>query len=297
MTTTRALGTTFAAFAVSASLFSTTDARADEREQCASAADQAQQLRDEGKYRRAREQFLLCARDACPGPIKKDCLDWLSKVDDVAPTVVFAAKDGDRDISDVKVLIDGVQITEKLDGKPLLVDTGEHSFKFEHGGEVKEQKVLITAGQKGRNISVQFGAAKGPGPGSGPAPEQPRGEGSLVPALVLGGVGVVALGSFAYFALSGMSAKKDFDDSNCKPNCAQSDVDSVKTKLLIGDISLGVGVVAIGIATYLVVTRPHLEDHVNVKTGRREPPKGLSDVKLDVAPLPGGGAATFGASF
>ena len=34
-----------------------TTALADEREQCAAAADQAQQLRDEGKYRRAREQM------------------------------------------------------------------------------------------------------------------------------------------------------------------------------------------------------------------------------------------------
>ncbi|MBC7018191.1 hypothetical protein, partial [Salmonella enterica] len=46
-------------------------ARADDREQCAAAADQAQQLRDEGKYRRAREQLLVCARDVCPAPIKR----------------------------------------------------------------------------------------------------------------------------------------------------------------------------------------------------------------------------------
>ena len=47
-----------------------TVAWADDREQCATAAEQAQSLRDEGKYRRAREQMLVCARDVCPGPIK-----------------------------------------------------------------------------------------------------------------------------------------------------------------------------------------------------------------------------------
>ena len=36
--------------------FADTTARADDREQCANAAEQAQSLRDEGKYRRAREQ-------------------------------------------------------------------------------------------------------------------------------------------------------------------------------------------------------------------------------------------------
>jgi hypothetical protein len=67
---------------------------ADEREQCASAADKGQQLRDEGKYRGAREQFLSCAREVCPGPIRKDCSDWLNQVESVAPSIVIAAKEG-----------------------------------------------------------------------------------------------------------------------------------------------------------------------------------------------------------
>src|SRR5881396_758088 len=82
-------------------------ALADDRAECANSADQAQQLRDEGKYRRAREQLLVCARDVCPAPIKRDCLDWLTQLDNVAPTVVFAAKDGTKDLSDVKVFVDG----------------------------------------------------------------------------------------------------------------------------------------------------------------------------------------------
>jgi hypothetical protein len=298
-TKTLAVKLSLAALAVAGPLLCPTTAHADEREQCATAADQAQQLRDDGKYRRAREQFLLCARDVCPGPIKKDCLDWLAKVDEVAPTVVFSAKAGDNDVSDVTVFIDGVEIAEKLDGKPLLVDTGVHTFRFDHAGESKEQKILVTAGQKGRNISVDF-AATAPKTPPPPAAEQPsRGAGSLVPAIVVGSVGVIGIGSFAVFGLSGTSAVSDLD--KCKPNCPQSDVDKARTKLLIADISLGVGVVALGVATYLFLTRPHLEDHVTVTNGSRaprEPVKGLSNVSVDVAPVAGGGAAaSFGASF
>src|SRR5688500_13983692 len=174
-------------------MFSETAAFADDREQCATAAERAQSLRDEGKYRRAREQMLICARDVCPGPIKSDCGKWLDQIERDAPTVVFGAKDGGKDIVDVKVWMDGVVLTERLDGKPLVVDAGEHTFKFEHGGVVKEEKVLVQAGQKGRAITVAFGQ-----PATPPPPPPGTGEeGSLVPALVVGGIGVVALGSFA----------------------------------------------------------------------------------------------------
>jgi hypothetical protein len=302
MSKSNAMHVTLAAAAAVTTLFISTASHADEREQCASSADQAQSLRDEGKYRRAREQFLLCARDVCPGPIKRDCLDWLTKLDEVAPSIVFTAKDGatGSDVSDVKVSMDGVQLTERLDGKPIPVDTGEHTFKFERGGQAQEQKVLVGAGQKSRNITVQFGGAAGPGPAPGPAPGPSGGgeksEGSLVPAFVVGGIGVLALGSFAFFGISGKNAVDDL--KACKPFCEESEVDKARTKLILADISLGVGIVALGVATYMFITRPKIEDHVKVGRALPPPPKGpLSNVKVDLAPLTGGAAASFGATF
>lgn len=251
-------------------------ALADEREQCASAADKGQQMRDEGKYRGAREQFLSCAREVCPGPIRKDCSDWLNQVESVAPSVVIAAKENGKDLTDVKVWMDGVSITERLDGKPIPVDIGEHTFKFEYQGQTKEEKVLIGAGQRGRNLSVVFGAGATE---KKPVPEQPnQTEGSLVPAFVVGGIGIVALGSFAIFGLSGKSEVSDLE-STCKPHCAESDVDKARTKLIIADISLGVGIVALGVATYLVLTRPKIP--AEVKTG-------FKSVRFDGGPTQGG---------
>jgi len=274
-------------------------ARADDREQCASAADQAQQLRDEGKYRRAREQLILCARDVCPAPIKRDCLEWLSQVESTAPTVVFGAKDGTRDLSEVKVFVDGVAVTERLDGKPVQMDLGKHTVKFEYQGQTKEEDVIIGAGQKNRNVTVTFtGAAAGAGP-TGPTAPAPSegGGGSLVPAIVVGGVGVLALGSFAFFGLGGKSDVSDLEKT-CKPHCAQSDVDAAKTKLLIADISLGVGIVALGVATYLVITRPKIEP--DIKTGHASAlpkKKAFSDVSVDFGALSGGAMGSLGARF
>jgi len=276
-------------------------ARADDREQCASAADQAQQLRDEGKYRRAREQLIVCARDVCPAPIKRDCLEWLSQVESTAPTVVFGAKEGTKDLSDVKVYVDGAAVTERLDGKPVQMDLGKHTVKFEYQGQTKEEDVIIGAGQKNRNVTVTFGGAAAAGP-AGPAPAD-GGGGSLVPAIIVGGVGVLALGSFAIFGLGGKSDVSDLEKT-CKPRCAQSDVDAAKTKLLIADISLGVGIVALGVATYLVLTRPKIEP--NVTTGHASnggprpvalPKKAFSDVSVDFGALSGGAMGSVGARF
>lgn len=278
-------------------------ALADDREQCASAADQAQQLRDEGKYRRAREQLIVCARDVCPAPIKRDCLEWLTQVESTAPTVVFGAKDGTKDLSDVKVFVDGAAVTERLDGKPVQMDLGKHTVKFEYQGQTKEEEVIIGAGQKNRNVTVTFsGGAAGPagptGP-TGPAPAE-GGGGSLVPAIIVGGVGVLALGSFAIFGLGGKSDVSDLEKT-CKPHCAQSDVDAAKTKLLIADISLGVGIVALGVATYLVITRPKIEP--DIKTGHASnaphplPKSGFTNVSVDFGALNGGAMGSLGAHF
>jgi hypothetical protein len=282
-----------AAAALVATVASAHVASADEREQCASSAEQAQQLRDEGKYRRAREQMLSCAREVCPGPIKSDCGKWLTEVDREAPTVVFGARDSKgTDLVDVRVSMDGAVLTERLEGKPIIVDSGEHTFKFEmKDGNVKEEKVLLRAAEKARPLIVNFGT---PGGGASPStgPKTPgqteNGEGSLVPALVVGGIGVVALGSFAIFGLGG---KSDVDDlQKCKPNCAEQDVDHARTKLIIADISLGIGVVALGVATYMFLTRPKVD--AKVQTGQAAP-----RVRFDAAPVAGGAYAGLGGAF
>jgi hypothetical protein len=273
----------FAALAAAAMvLASETTARADEREQCASAADQAQQLRDEGKYRRAREHLLVCARDVCPAPIKRDCLEWLTQLESVAPTIVLGAKEGSKDLSEVKVFVDGVPVTEKLDGKPMQMDLGKHTFKFEYAGQTKEEDFIIGAGQKNRNVSVTFSPAA-PVVVAPPPPKE-TGEGSLVPALVVGGIGVIALGSFTIFGLGG---KSDVDDlQSCKGHCSEDSVNKARTKLIIADISLGVGIVALGVATYMIITRPKVD--TGVKTGH---------VSFDFGPVAGGAVGSLGARF
>jgi hypothetical protein len=75
-----------------------------------------------------------------------------------------------------------------------------------------------------------------------------------VPAYVLGGLAVAGAASFSYFALSGHAEMGPLD--RCKPYCNPDDVQSVRTKYLLADISLGVSVLALAGAGYWLLTEP-----------------------------------------
>jgi len=131
-------------------------AHADAKAECVAAVDQGQQLRDESKYRRAREAFVTCARDVCPGVVAKRCTQWLGDLDKAMPTVVLAARDEHGgDVSDVRVSLDGALFAERLDGAPIAIDPGEHVLRFERAGsDPVEQKIVARANEKGRVIAV-----------------------------------------------------------------------------------------------------------------------------------------------
>jgi hypothetical protein len=291
--------TTFrAAVVVAAALGLSSVASADdEKAACVRASEQGQRLRDEGKLTKARDAFITCARSVCPAVVKKDCDGWLSDIEQSIPSVVVSAQDpGGGDVTAARVLVDGQLLAEKLDGRPLMVDPGEHTFRYEYpGAPPVEEKVVILTGQHNRVLKVKFG-----GPSSAVTPPPPSATATAPPpppvetsrpappaVFVLGGVGLAALASFAYFGASGRSDISDLR-STCAPYCAQDQLDSAKKKLLVADISLGVGVVALGAAVVLFVTRPT----VQVPSTGRE-----AGFRLDVRPAPGGGVAELRGSF
>jgi hypothetical protein len=67
---------------------------------------------------------------------------------------------------------------------------------------------------------------------------------------VFSGIAVLGGASFAYFGLRGHSELSDLRAS-CLGHCAQDDVDRAWSKLVVADVSLGVGVVAAGVAAWL----------------------------------------------
>ena len=240
----------------------TSAARADDKQVCLNAFDSAQQLRIDGKLRLAREQLASCARTECPPLVRQDCGRWLNEVMGSLPSVVVGARDGrGRDLLAVRVSIDGAVVSEALDGKPILVDPGAHKFRFETPGSAAvDEHLLIRAGEKNRVLTVDFAPRPVVSPTSSRRVDPvPRASEAVVkttppiPAYVVGGVGVLALGAALFLDLNGHADASSLR-ATCAPNCTQSDVDGVQVKYIVAGISLGVGVVALGVATYLFLS-------------------------------------------
>ncbi|MFO0565877.1 MAG: hypothetical protein U0263_09450 [Polyangiaceae bacterium] len=279
-------------------------ALADTKAECAKAYESSQEQRSSGKLRAARESLVTCSQAGCPNFIKKDCAKWLSEVEGSIPTVVFSAKAGNADLTDVKVSLGDQTLAESLDGKAVSIDPGTHTFVFESEKYGKrELKFVVKEGQKAQSVEISFEAAGGGKkdvPTEGGTPETPSGGGdsgvkvdSSEPGgkktlgFVLLGVGAVGVGGFAFFGLTGKSDEKKLDCADSK-TCTDSDLDPIKKKYLYADISLGVGLVSLGVGTYLLATSGG-----GAKQGKT---RKLPPVAFDVAPRPGGGfASVFGA--
>lgn len=263
------------------------------KKECAASYVEAQKLKAQSSFKKAREQLLICAKDECLEAVRKDCVAWLDEVAASLPSIVIEAKGPDgKETFDVKVSIDGEVVAEKLDVKAIEVDPGTHKLVLEYAGEPPvEQELIVRQGQKNKIIEVSFAKKSAPKPAAAepepdtaePDPKPSSGGKPPVISYVLGGVGLVALGASAYFWLGASGEESDLESSKCEPNCDSSDVDSIEQKRLIGDIALGVGVAAIGTAAYLWLA------------GSKAPKKEAAGLALQVGPS--GGFVGYGGRF
>ena len=247
-----------AAALVLAGAFIPAIAHADDKA-CMAAASKGQELRDEGKLVDAKPFFQQCAESSCPAPIPGYCAEWLGDLNKKMPTVVFRASDeSGRDIADASAEIDGKR-TVPVDGRAVEIDPGKHSIKITRAGSKPFEDVIIVAqSEKDRIVVAKLAAAAAQPVVVAPVKkEEPAKSGGGIPTatIVSWGIGGVALLSFAGF---GLKARVDYDDyeARCGNRCAESERDTVATSVLIADISLVVAVVAAGVGTYFLLTRP-----------------------------------------
>jgi hypothetical protein len=82
-----------------------------------------------------------------------------------------------------------------------------------------------------------------------PSEETHKGGRSLFLPLVLGGVGLVGLGGGGLLTFWGR--KDNSSLSQCSPSCSPSSLDHIRALYTAADISFGVGVASLGVATWL----------------------------------------------
>ncbi len=128
------------------------------RAACAAAADDASVLRrDVQKLTRTRDLLLVCVAEGCDADIRDDCRRWLEEVEANLPTVVFVAEDdAGQPVLSARVLIDG-KPHGQLDGNPVPVDPGQHTFTFERdGGPPVDVRTLVRLGKKNAEVLARF---------------------------------------------------------------------------------------------------------------------------------------------
>ncbi len=232
---------------------------------CIQSAEEGETARKAGQLLHARELFAQCAARECPKMLRHDCSSWLEGADAQIPSIVLGAHDAQgHDMVDARASVDGAVVRDHLDGNPIALDPGTHQVRFERAGlPPVEVQVVLRAGEKNRPILATLAPPAPPEPQTppvppparvvAPPPPPPPVESSAhVPAgaWVLGGVGLVALGVFGYFGVSALNDQTTLRGT-CSPGCSDSQVQPLRTKLIVADAALGVGVVALVAATWI----------------------------------------------
>jgi hypothetical protein len=218
---------------------------------CLAASEDAQSLRDKGRLLDARAKLIECGRATCPAVVRTDCAKWLDELTPRLPSIVVRVVDENgHDVVDARVTIDGVATANAADGRAIDLDPGPHKLRAEATGyEGVEQTVVAREGERTRAVTLAFAKrlSREDRRSDQPAPTSP------VPTIswVLGGVGVA--GGFSFAVLASM-AKSEVDDMRmrCAPTCPESEVSSARTELAVANISLAVGVLALGTALAFV---------------------------------------------
>lgn len=254
------------------------DVRADSKQECAAAYEKTQALRDEAKLIDARIQAVACSSSTCSDYVITDCARWLTELDAILPTVVFTAVDGaGAETTAVRVTVDGQVVSEKLDGKAVPMDPGEHTVLFESAGAaVIQQKVLIRQGEKNRLLAASFKKAPPEGP-VGPAGSSWNGY--RIGAIAAGVVGLAGIGVGAAFGVTASSqwdeARADCQDKDPNKPCGTKGIALGKeafTSATFSTTGFVVGGVGLAAGALLLILAPKSGPAAKGKTGLRVTP-------------------------
>lgn len=281
---------------------------------CASAYEQAQVARNNGKLVDAQEHLRICVQESCPDFVKTDCGQWLSDIRRDIPSVIFAPVDfqGNEVVEGVKVTVDGTEVP--LDGRPVELDPGQHEVSYEYEGKTQTEKVAIRQGEKNRVIKLevvsdadsdadgvmdstdQCPMEAGVAPSGCPAKVEPKTTAQPDKRLRLGayigwGVGGAGLIAGGIFGLLGNSAEQDAIDECSPDRCTQARIDELAEGVgnydLMANVSFGVGIVGAAAGTVLFFMSQPSAEKANTN----------SALRMDVHPVQGGSLFSLSGAF
>lgn len=178
-------------------------------------------------------------------------------------------------LPDVQVRRDHVVVGPAAWGVASPIDPGEHLIEASSPGH-KAWSTRVTMGDRADSQSVDIPAleekaeespATPPSDETAAAPKPPpespphRGNTQRVVSYVVGGAGIVSLGLGTVFGVQAISRSSDAKrncnpaPSNCTPTAIQENSEA-KSDALLADVTLGAGIVAVGVGLFLLLSAP-----------------------------------------
>lgn len=241
--------------------------------QCISASEAVQDARRQGKLLKARDAVAGCMDAKCPAMIRTDCDDYSRKVEAALPSVLLRVVDkAGADVPRATLTVDGTAVA--LDGRALDLDPGSHKVTASADGfEGETTEIVVQEGVKNRAVDLHLTAKGGSAAAVAIAPPTSKpsrspSTGTWIGTGALGVTAVAALSIFAGMGLSGNGRYGELEDT-CGGRCAKSDVDALRTRYLVADVSLVVGVVAAVAAGAVFVFGPRKADTTETHTASR----------------------------
>jgi len=218
------------------------------------------------------------------------------KLAEIEPRLPRLAIEVPFPVDAIEVSLDGVAVGKAAWSEAAPIDPGDHRITVRAPGK-KPWSTLVRVGPSADRhvvrvpnleddrVAVAPAASSASAPAPRPEPRPVLPERSNTAAYVIGGAGIAALGVGAFF---GWRASKKWDDaqSNCTGDVCNAQAESLSreanTAAWVSNVGVGLGLVGIGVATWLLVSAPG--DRPHTKAGvQASPIAGTSTLGLGVS--------------
>lgn len=201
---------------------------------CLDDHEAGQEQRALGDLASSYRAFGRCGDSSCPDIVRSDCSLWMRELTDkLALTSVVVWVNG-QVYRKARIVLNGKPLETATTGQP--VPLAEASYRLEvtvENFDPQLRQVQVEKQHLGQLRTLRFTFNSPP-----PAPITPKA------TYWLGGLGLAGIGAFAALGVSSRQLQSDLEN-RCAPNCPSSDVDTVRQRALLANVSLGVGVTSL----------------------------------------------------
>jgi hypothetical protein len=200
-------------------------AHADDEDTCIAASERAIAATHHDNLLEARSALVACTARVCPDIVRASCQRRLAEINQAIPAVVFEMKDAaGNDLAGVQISVDGSVLTGHLEGAPVVLDPGKHSFHFQAAGlPAVDKDFVLRHGERDRHERIVFGSAPVPAE-THATPAETHATSGGWSAIQIGGIAAAAVGvgGIAIGAIFGLKASSDRSSETgaCGSTCA-----------------------------------------------------------------------------